>query len=343
MKRAGTKHSMTNDIDGLAADWIARRNGGLTPTENLELETWLAADPRHAAAFQEYDTAWSALNLPRRTGESGVVLHELGTRRQRRSRTRKTAAFAAISLAAAAAWVFTLVPPAESLPAPIPATAVLRPDRQILPDGSIVELNAGAELKVAFTPDKRGVALLKGEALFTVVKSGIPFVVSAGSVEVRAVGTAFSVRHESKEVGVLVTSGRVAVQRVVAPAAPAALGTMPASAPTYLNAGAKVVVAFDAPATAALQVKNQSTAELAAALAWRGNRVEFTNTPLFEAIEVFNRQNRIQLSIPDSALRERCITGIFWADDPEGFVRLLESGLDVQTERVNNSLTLRQR
>lgn len=345
MKRAGLVQSTTDAIDDLAAEWIARRNGGLTAAEQAMLEAWLAADPRHAAAFNEFDAAWSALNQPRHAGESGVVLHELGARRRRRSRSRKTAAFAAVGLAAAAAWVFAFVRPLgkEAVPEPIPATAVFRPERQTLPDGSVVELNAGAELDVAFTENKRGVTLLKGEALFTVAKNEIPFVVSAGTVEVRAVGTAFSVRHEPKHVGVMVTSGRVAVQRVIAPAAPRAVESGKGPEPTYLNAGTRVVVAFDAPPTAALRVKSQSAAELAAALAWRGNRVEFTNTPLMEAVELFNRQNRIQLAIPDSALRARRITGIFWTDDPEAFVRLLESGLDLKSERVDDSVVLRQR
>ena len=41
-----------------------------------------------------------------------------------------------------------------------------------------------------------------------------PFIVNAGGVEVRAVGTAFNVNLQSKSVAVLVTEGKVAVERV---------------------------------------------------------------------------------------------------------------------------------
>ena len=34
---------------------------------------------------------------------------------------------------------------------------------------------------------------------------------------------------------------------------------------------------------------------LAAALAWRDRRIEFTETPFTEAIALFNRGNRVQL------------------------------------------------
>lgn len=76
------------------------------------------------------------------------------------------------------------------------STIAVRPDRQALADGSTVELNANAKIDVQFTPDRRTVHLLGGEALFTVAKDSTqrPFVVVAPGVEVKADGTVFSVR-----------------------------------------------------------------------------------------------------------------------------------------------------
>ena len=55
-------------------------------------------------------------------------------------------------------------------------TIALAPDRRTLPDGSVIELNAGAEIAVNFTPAQRGVRLLRGEALFAVAHNpGSPF------------------------------------------------------------------------------------------------------------------------------------------------------------------------
>jgi ferric-dicitrate binding protein FerR (iron transport regulator) len=51
--------------------------------------------------------------------------------------------------------------------------------------------------------------------------------------------------------------------------------------------------------------------------------VEFTDTPLGEAVELFNRRNRVQLALGDASLAEIRLSGIFWSDDPEGFSRLL--------------------
>ena len=60
-----------------------------------------------------------------------------------------------------------------------------------------------------------------------------------------------------------------------------------------------------------------------------------------EAVEVFNRQNRLQLAVMDKARAQHQLSGIFWADDPEGFVRLLETGMGATAERTGNTITLR--
>ena len=82
---------------------------------------------------------------------------------------------------------------------------------------------------------------------------------------------------------------------------------------------------------------------MTSALAWRGKRIEFTRTPMAEAVELLNRQNRIQLLVADSAVARIQLSGVFWADDPEGFVRLLENGMNVRAERSPESIVLRRR
>ena len=41
-----------------AAQWTIRRDRGLSATESIDYELWLAADPRHAAAMQRSSAAW---------------------------------------------------------------------------------------------------------------------------------------------------------------------------------------------------------------------------------------------------------------------------------------------
>jgi transmembrane sensor len=323
-------------VEDTAAGWLARREAGLSVEQQEEFSRWLLADARHAEAVLRLETGWRFLQLPRHTGQAGAVEAAVAARVAARKRFhRRLLTVGALGgLAAAAALVFALLP-ARSVPGLVASPSVaVKPERQTLPDGSVVELNANAEIAVAFTPGRRDVRLVRGEAHFAVAKDATrPFVVTAGSVSVRAVGTAFNVRFEPEQVGVLVTEGRVAVERTDVPPPVAALpvrSDLPApagAAPArvYLGAGDRLTVPIQAPVAAPLAPTRVTEQEMAAALAWRGLRVEFTNTPLGEIVELFNRQNRRQLALGDEGLADIRISGIFWSDDPEGFSRLLEN------------------
>ncbi|MCE7916135.1 MAG: DUF4880 domain-containing protein [Nitrosomonas sp. PRO5] len=57
-------------LDAAAAGWVVRRQDGLTPEEEAELQEWLAADPAHARALAQVEDVWSRMDeLP----DEGVV------------------------------------------------------------------------------------------------------------------------------------------------------------------------------------------------------------------------------------------------------------------------------
>ena len=60
---------------------------------------------------------------------------------------------------------------------------VTAPTRQVLPDGTTVDLRAGASIRVAFDASTRRVILERGAAHFEVTKDAQrPFIVGAGAV-----------------------------------------------------------------------------------------------------------------------------------------------------------------
>ena len=233
------------------------------------------------------------------------------------------------------------------------STVVSLPARQTLPDGSVVELKPGAEISVNFSAmstEPRRVVLKGGEAHFTVTKNPArPFIVEADGVEVRAVGTAFSVQRGRGEVAVLVTEGRVAVDKSppvravsdVAPAADAPI-TAPTSAPpplAFVDAGSRAVVSIGA-TSAAADVREVSAAELSAKLAWRGPRLEFNATPIAEVVAMFNRHAAPQgtepaahLTLADSALATLPLSGVLRADNITVLLQIMESSYGIQAER----------
>lgn len=57
-------------LDTAAAGWVVRRQDGLTPEEEAELQEWLAADPAHARALAQVEDVWGRMDeLP----DEGVV------------------------------------------------------------------------------------------------------------------------------------------------------------------------------------------------------------------------------------------------------------------------------
>jgi transmembrane sensor len=173
------------------------------------------------------------------------------------------------------------------------------------------------------------VSLLGGEAHFTVAKDPRrPFVVEAGGVAVRAIGTAFNVRLDHANVDVLVTEGRVRVeasdQAAVAPAASV-------RTPVLVNASQRTVVSLS-PLPAEPEVVAVTPVQVQAALAWQAPRLQFHETPLGEAVAEFNRHNRHRLVLGDPSLGAIPIGGTFRVDNVDGFVRLIEVTLGLRGE-----------
>ncbi|MGH7944869.1 MAG: FecR family protein [Opitutaceae bacterium] len=263
------------------------------------------------------------------TGAQRDILRAMDRQRRRR-RVRTLAGTAAALLVAAIIW---------QLPwrSPVPATAssafVHVPARQVLPDGSIVELKDGASVSVAFTSVFRRVELVRGEAHFQVAKNPArPFLVSVGHVEVRAVGTAFSVQRSPTQVDVLVTEGRVTVEKL-ANNSPATATTTARGAETIatLEVGDLTVVDF-APTAATPQVTALPAAEIRDRLSWRVPRLEFSGTFLGEAIPMINRYSGVKLVLDDSTLASVRLSGVLRADNIETLRELLSEVHGIKSE-----------
>lgn len=320
------------EIEREAAHWILRRDRGLTAPEQDEFSHWLAADPRHGAALAEHRWGWDELDrlTGLQTSLGAVPDPDLFARRGilRGRRGWWLAAVSSLAVAAAVAamiYIRRLEPAALNIAANIPvATTLAAPcERQTLEDGSIVELNRGAAIEIAFTAAERRVRLVRGEANFIVAKNpGRPFVVSAGSVDVRAVGTVFNVRLERAAVEVVVSEGRVKVE----PAAGA-----PSPQETLLSVGQSAVVSL-ATAAPTPQVATLTAAQIAARLAWQPRLLDFTGAPLAEIVAEFNRRNPVQLTLADPSLTAVRLSAAFRSDNVEGFVRLMESDFGMVAE-----------
>lgn len=281
------------------------------------------------------------LDWPRQAGQIDGVMAaiEVRERRQRQRRRRASLAGAAALLVAGTGWFAWSAIGRGPLDSQAADTIVVaQPERRTLPDGTRVELKPGAQIAVDFRGALRRVALRSGEAHFQVTKNPErAFVVDAGGMEFRAVGTAFAVQLSGTKVEMLVTEGRVAVeaaQPITSAASPAAESPTPKSL-AMVDAGSSVALDLGRVAdVAAVEVTQVSSAESGERLAWRVPRIELSDTPLAAAVAALNRHSAVTLEVGDAALNKVSISGVLRADNVEPLLRMLEENYQIRADRV---------
>jgi transmembrane sensor len=264
--------------------------------------------------------------------------------RVQRKRARRLAVGGALAVLILASATFPLLrhpaapePNLSSTRVVASATATItRPPLESLNDGSTIELKDDAQVAVDFSAQFRRVRLVRGEAHFQVAHDARrPFIVQAGGIEVRAVGTAFSVQLAREGVDVLVTQGTVRVRSESAGA------TLPAA---DVTAGRRCVVESASTAPRVEEIPGQ---EADTRLAWRIPQLEFSHTPLPEVVALMNQHApdaRVpRLEIVDADLNRIKLTGLLRADNTEGLVRLLETSFDVSTRRTGERISLQKK
>jgi transmembrane sensor len=332
------QHTSLGTIEQQAAGWVLRCDRGLTPAEQDDFLQWLAAEPRHGAQLARHRSHWTRLDRladwrPEHSAQPNPDLLAPPLRARLRrfvSVSLSLAAAAAIAVAYFNWWAGPSKPGDDASVAT--ATAPSSDNQRLLADGSIIELNRGAAISVQFTAAERRVRLERGEAYFAVAKDhNRPFIVAAGGIEVRAVGTAFNMRLDAAVVEVLVTEGRVQVNSHKE----SGLRYEPAVEKPLvpnLEARQRAVVAL-APQAKPPQIATLTIGEIDRVLAWQRRLLNFTATPLSEVVAEFNRRNMTQLVVLDPELASVRISAAFHSDNLDGFVRLLEAGFGAQAER----------
>ena len=321
-----------------AADWLARIDDGLSGEEQDSYMEWLSEDERHRQAISLLQWSWGELDRlaglqtsPQVPVNSGLLKpkgnHANEFKKFFKNRLWETAlgiaALIVISLTGVAVFNDSYNDEQRISPSYELMERLVHMD---LEDGSHVELNRGATIKTKFSKGKRLIILEGGEANFIVAKDpNRPFVVSAGGIEVKAVGTVFNVKFVGKTVDVIVSEGKVQVghesgfyiEEEIRESTP------------LLSAGqsAKIHIESD---LSMVTVETLEKEDLEDALKWQPRLLKFNSTPLSEIIQGFNRHNQIQVELGDFELEKMILSSVFWSDNVEGFVRLMENNFGLQ-------------
>lgn len=338
-----------------AAQWVARLDReGDSAGLRAEMKAWADDDERRIGALLRAEACWRMMDRAVELGVDGEdfpsdvagdaamderdakgfadlsadgASHAFGNVETRwGGATTRQRWWRGGAVAAVAAALAVVVTPYVSAPPVQQIETVMGEIRRVpLGDGSLAAVNTDSKLEVALKPEQRHVLLERGEAWFQVAKDAErPFVVEAGDVRVRAVGTAFSVHKLGGQVDVRVTEGVVEIWRVGQEATK-----------KRVSAGAQAVLAQDGVAAAAIMASAEPTER---ALSWRDGQLIFDGDSVADAAEQFNRYNAVKIEIADAAVGEEKMIGRFRTNEPQAFARsvaaIVPAKVDVRGDRI---------
>ncbi|KRE88945.1 hypothetical protein ASG87_05130 [Frateuria sp. Soil773] len=309
-----------NDVASIfeqAERWFARlRSRDCSAAERLAFEAWQAADPAHAAAYDETARLWDELAPLADDAEvaqwrNGAVPGEARHAGRRRAVWGWSAAagvLLGLAFGGYALW---------RKPAPAPAatahyaTAAGELRRVTLADGSRLTLNGDTVLNVTMDAGMRDVKLLRGQAVFDVAhEARRPFVVHAAGNAIRDIGTRFDVSLEQAQARINVIEGVVNVTRGARTA--------------MLTRGEELAAGED--------LWRQRNVDPDVAIGWTHGMLVFRQTPLDEAVAQANRygDGRTRLVVADPSLASLPISGDFRIGETDSLVRALQSAFPIQ-------------
>lgn len=314
-----------DDIDDVAARWVMRMDRAeLGESEQRELDAWLEADSRHRGAFIRAQAIWCDMDRVAALGAGELTV----TPRPRWSAAswQKAAAVAVCVIGLTIASVHV----SSRYLAGRETTDRGETRRLMLDDGSALALNTQSVVQVRFDDDLRRIVMRRGEASFQVAHDEQrPFVVQAGDVSVRAVGTAFNVRMKENGEGVevTVTEGVVEVTRA------------DASQQVTIQRGRHNEEIIAQPRQP-IEVEPLSDEVIARRLAWHEGRLIFEGERLASAVEEVNRYSTVAVVIEDAQLADQAFIGTFKIGDARGFAHAAAAAFDARVIEKDRTLYL---
>lgn len=318
----------TRREDREAAAWFTLLND--TEVENEDLEAfgaWVKRDENRAAYRRVEDISQAARELRddpdmRAAARDALARPATPPRFSERLNDRSPRVWGGLALAGALACgliVWVIAQPKTY------QTDIGQRLTAHLADGSTVELNTDTRLRVKFTGAERRLELVRGQAFFDVAHDASrPFVVRAGPMQVRALGTRFDVRREGPGAAVTLAQGRVGVRPQTANADAWTL-----SPGQRLRLGPGVA----APRPFAVDV--------AAETGWLSGQVTFHDVALADAVAEMNRYERAKIVIAPGVPAAVRVSGVFSAGDEQDFAAAVAANFDlVSTRRADGSLEL---
>lgn len=308
MKPAGKRVHADRVLSDQAIEWLVRLSSGrASEADHSAFAIWRQQSTDHEYAAQEAEALWQGI---------GIAGKQVRRAERKATITRRAMLGGTMVLVGGVVLERTgLIGPhlfADHV------TGIGEQETIKLSDGSSVFLNADTALSVDYRRENRLLQLFKGQASFTVAKDAArPFIVEAGGGRTQAIGTAFDVRYQSRDVVVTVMSGVVNVSSDTAPSdmvrveadqsvhyTPYSHPSVPESVDAYMET------------------------------AWQRGKLIFNRRKLGDVVAEIERYRSGKIVIASEGVRELEVTGAFDLNDPEAMLDTIENTLSLRITRL---------
>lgn len=347
-----------------AMDWISKfKTEPLTPETEARFYKWISENPENKMELELMSAIWDYSVVLK---EHPLVIADVGAPSFRNQKSAKRKWFGiprlswspmrTIIVAVSVLLIVLGVWLIQDQPDLIKTcqTAIGEQETVFLADGSSIHLDTKTVVAIAFSSDSRKVELKSGRAVFSVHHDPErPFVVLAGDVFVRAIGTEFDVYKRSNgRVAVAVTEGRVQVGPKAALAvldSEKILKTKIKKMPPpnnkidkMTNRPKKLPIKVVGPGQRVLVDEHKKSIDVEEAVdiqkigSWRYGKLYFSGTPLSDVIEEVNRYFDVEILIGDKRLNDIRISTVFKLSDLKYFITTLEEAVPVFHKKLLN-------
>ena len=301
-----------SEIEDAATVWAAKAERGLTEAEKANFDLWIEGDSRRLGAYVRAQGAWihaeRAAALGRMPDPADMLIIDPSSPEQTQprahSRRMVLSGGAAIAASIAAVYVvgFDRYHTLES--------GVGEVRHITLKGGTTLTLDTDTRVDVALSSNDRKLDLVRGRIFLDVARSeNEPLNVQIGSLIMETAEGAFSLETLMKTTVALVAEGRVIMSQ--------SGGFLGQKRTLAVDKGHLLTLASNEPLVSSkvLPVAADQEAEL---LAWRDGMLSFGGDVLANAVRAFDRYGSARIVVDPILAREK-VTGLFKADDPQGF------------------------
>jgi transmembrane sensor len=338
-----------NDNTTYYTDLITRYfSGEITEDELLLLSGWLKTNPANEELFGQYRKTWqliekqkiqSVINIDQEWASMQAKMDDFTEQNEKpvkiislhpNSRSIKSSLSKVWQVAATVTVLLVstfLLYFYFSKPTDIVITAHTANIDQVLPDGSVVSLQAGSQITypAKFESKTRNVEL-KGEAYFKVAHDKTkPFIVASGDARVEVLGTEFNVNTNTSagSMEVVLTTGKVSVYYKAKP-----------QANVMLLPGEKAELLADK------QQISKSANTDPNYMAWKTRILVFDNETLAQVASTLQNVYQTPVKLADPQLAECSVTASFNDQSIQSVIEVIAETLDLQVKHNGEIIEL---